>query len=48
MINDCFQGKARSIYGEEQAVFAKMKREHQMRKRRQRRRRALMWLLRRL
>lgn len=38
----------RSQYAREQALFAKMKEEAQICKRRQRRRRALMWVLRRL
>ncbi|MEX0365143.1 MAG: hypothetical protein AB3N22_03680 [Ruegeria sp.] len=37
-----------SLYAQEQAVFAKMQAEQQIRKRRQRRRRVLMWVLRRL
>ena len=37
-----------SVYAQEQALFAKMQVEEQIRKRRQRRRRALMWVLRRL
>ena len=37
-----------SIYADEQRVFAKMKDEDHLRKRKQRRRRALMWVLRRL
>ena len=37
-----------SIYAHEQATFAKMKEEAQLRKRKQRRRRLIMWILRRL
>lgn len=37
-----------SIYRKEQALFAKLQAEEQIRKRKQRRRRAPMWVLRRL
>lgn len=38
----------KSLYAEEQDVFAKMQVQERNRKRRQRRRRVLMWILRRL
>ncbi|WP_415920317.1 hypothetical protein [Tateyamaria sp. SN6-1] len=40
--------ETQTLYAQEQAVFAEMQGQEQMRKRRKRRRRALMWILRRL